>query len=207
MAITKEGIYNLALSALLLAKEVTDVATDTSNEVRILNTHYDIAFESTLQDLDLDSLSRPITLELLDTLDNDEGPWDFVYKYPSNCVFLRRLESKQITDNRFTHISKRTGIFNSQKAIFTNKSEAVAECIPKDVPLAALSPMAALAVSYSLAHLSAPLLIGKGSGRLRKTIKEDYIVAKGEAQETDILENFNYEPDDLNSEFVAARIG
>jgi len=205
MPVTKEKIYNLALSALLLSKEIAEVSTNTTNEVRVLNTHYDIAFESTLQDLDLDSLSQPITLELLATLPIEE-PWDFVYKYPTNCIFLRRLDSKQITDNRFTHISKRTGIFNSKKAIFTNEDEAIGECIPVDVPLAALSPMAALAVAYSLAHLSAPLLVGKGAQRLRKTIKEDYLIAKGEAQETDMLENFNYEPDDLRSEFVAVRL-
>ena len=200
MSLTKPKIYNLALSAMLLAKEVSDVATDTSNEVRVLNTFWDVAFESTLQDLDLDSLSTPITLELLATLTDD--PWAFVYKYPSNCVFFRRLESKQVTDHRGTHIEKRTGMYDSKKAIFTNEDEAVAECIPKNIPLEALSPMAGLAVAYRLAILSTPLITGKGAKALTDTIKTDYIFAKSEAQRTDALENFNYEADDLRSEFA-----
>lgn len=203
-SITKAKIYNLALSALLLAEEVDEVSTNTTNEVRILNTHWDIAFESSLQDLDLDSLATPITLELLAALTNQ--PWQYAYKYPSNCVFLRRIVSLQVTDNRSTHIAKRTGLYLGQKAIFTDEFEAVGDCIPKNVPFEALSPMAALTIAYSLAHLSAPLIVGKGSRKLRETIKADYLLAKGEAQETDSNENFNYQADDQESEFVAARL-
>jgi len=205
MPVSKEQIYNLALSSLLLSKEIAEISTNTTNEVRVLNTHYDIAFESTLQDLDLDSLSTPIVLELLEELDTVE-PWDFVYKYPTNCVFLRRLVTNQVTDNARTHIAKATGLFKGQKAIFTNKVEAVASCIPLDVPLAALSVMAALTVAYSLAFLSAPLLVGKGAAKLRKDIRVDYVDAKTEAQETDMRENFRYEAAHVRSEFVAERM-
>lgn len=201
---SKPKIFNLALSALLLAKEVSDTVTDTSNEVRILNTHYDIALESTIQDLDLDSLTMPITLELLATLTDE--PWDYVYKYPSDCAFLRRIKSLQVTDNRSTHISKRTGIYNGQKAVYTNEQEAVGDCVPKSIPLVALSSMAGMALAYRLAYLSAPLIVGKGSKALRESILLAYGVAKSEAQEHDAMENFNYEADDLRSEFVAARL-
>lgn len=204
MSFTKSSIYNLALSALLLGREVDEVETDTTNEVRILTTHYGIAFESTLQDLDLDSLSQPVTLELITEL-TDEA-WQYVYKYPSKCVFLRRIESGQAVDNKSTHISKRTGIYNGRKAIYTNKLDAVGECITNDIPLEALSPMAGLTVAYKLAILSAPLLVGKGSKGLRDQINNMYRIAKAEAQETDSLENFNYEADHVRSEFVQARL-
>lgn len=207
MSISKTKIYNLTLSALLLAKEVSEVDTDTSNEVRILNTHWDLAYESTLQDLDLDSLSQPITLELIANLTSDTNyNWDYVYKYPSKCVFLRRLKSSVITDTRDTHISKRTAIYNGVNVVFTNEVDAVAECITNDIPITALSPMAALAVAYSLASMSAPLIVGKGAQRLRKDLQDAYSVFKAEAQEQDSLENFNYETDDQRSEFVAARL-
>lgn len=204
MSFTKAKIYNLALSALLLDKEVSEVSTDTSNEVRVLNTHYDIAFQSTLQDLDLDSTSTEVTLELLATLTNE--PWDYVYKYPANCVFMRRIKSLQRTDNKTTHISKKTGIYSSEKAIYTDEKSAVIDYIPKDIPLSTLSPMAGLAVAYKLAFLSAPLITGKGAKALRDTINGHYLIAKSEAQETDARENFNYEEDSLRSEFVEARL-
>ncbi len=131
MSYTKAKIFNLTLSALLLTKEVVNTDTDTSNEVRVLNTHYDVALQSTLKDLDLDSLSSPITLELIEEL--DVPPWQFVYKYPTSCALLRRIESGYLTDNNRTHISKRVAVHGVQKAIYTNQPDAVAECIPNTV--------------------------------------------------------------------------
>jgi len=207
MSFSQTKIYNLALSALLLAKEISNVDTDKSNEVRVFNTHWDIALESTLQDLDLDSLSTPVPLELLKVLTSEENQrWTYVYKYPSKCVFLRRIESCAITDNKMTHISKRTGIYNGQKAIFTNEVSAIGECMTNDIPLVALSPMAGMAVAYKLASLSAPLIVGKGAQRLREKLEVMYDSFKLESQEYDARENFNYEADDQRSEFVAARL-
>jgi len=97
-------------------------------------------------------------------------------------------------------------MYEGQKGIYTNEVEAVAECIPKDVSLAHLSPQAVLTVAYRLAFLAAPLLVGKGAKALRKEIKEDYAFAKLEAQEHDKLENFNYEPEWQRSEFVETRL-
>ena len=207
MSFTKPAIYNLALSALLLAKEVTDVATDQSNEVRVLNTHYNIAFDTTLQDLDLDSTSSEVTLELLANLTSSTTEiWNYVYKYPVNCVFLRRIKSQELTDTRETHIAKRTGLYNTQKAIYTNEVTAVAECIQNDIDLAVLNPMAGMAVAYMLASLSAPLIVGKGAKALRDKLEAQYLFAKSKAEEMDSLENFGYESDYLRSEFVRARL-
>lgn len=200
----KTEIYNIAFSALLLVRRIANADTDTTNETKVLNTFWNIALESTLQDLDLDKLSQPITLELLANLTT--GPWLYVYKYPTNCAFLRRLESGQITDIRSTHIPKRTALYNGQGAIFTNEVEAIAECIPLSVPLTAFNSMATLAVAYRLASLSAPLIVGKGAKKLRETIEAYYIFAKTEAQETDKRENFNFQPDHVTSEWVYARL-
>lgn len=205
MSFTKTEIYNLALSALLLSEEVINIDSSKSNNISILNRFWNVAFQSTLQDLDLDSLSEPIPLELIEELD-DTYSYDFVYKYPSNCLFFRRIQSGFLTDNRSTHISKRVGLYEGQKAIFTNESTPTAECIPKDVPIEAFNAMAVLAVGYKLAILSAPLLVGKGAKRLREEINNSYIIAKFEAQETDARENFRYESEEVRSEFVEARL-
>ena len=204
MAYTKTKIYNLALSILLLSREVSDVLTDETNEVRILNTHWDIALESTLQDLDLDSTSQPITLELIETLSNHI--WQYSYKYPTNCAFLRRIESPCLTDTKSSHIAKRISIRNGVKVIFTDEALAVGECIPKDVPIESLNSMAVMTVAHRLAELSAPLLVGKGAKALREDIRNGYVAAKLEAQETDARENFNYESDAQRSEWVEERI-
>lgn len=205
MTYTQEDIYNLALSALLLAREVTDVDTDRSNEVRVLNLHWDLALQSTLKDLDLDHLAETVVLELIEEIDDDNIPWGFAYKYPDNCAHLRRIISGAVVDNSRTHISKQVRQYDGQKAILTDEYDASAEIIKSDVELQFLSPMAGLALAYKLAYLSAPLVVGKGAANLRKEIQMAYLVAKGEAQEDDAAENFNYESDDIRSEFVSAR--
>lgn len=206
MSFSKTTVYNLALSALLLAEQVDNADSDTNTiNTKIFNLHWDIALATSLQDLDLDSTAQDEVLELLATLD-DDGPYEFVYKYPTNCAFLRKLKTRFVTDVRSTHISKNVGMYNGDKVIFTNQFQAIARCIPKDIPFSTMSPAALLAIAYKLAFLSAPLIIGKGAKKLRETIMNDYIVAVSNAQEVDSLENFNYESDEQRSEFVEERL-
>lgn len=205
MAFTKTKIYSLALSHLLLSRQVSDVDTDTTtNEVRVLNTFWEDAFNTTLQDLDLDSTSETVTLELLEKLDNNA--WNLAYKYPTDCNFFRRIESCVTKDNRRTHIPKRVGVLNGEKVIYTNEEEAVAEIIPKNIQLEHLETNAGLAISYMLAFLAAPLIVGKGAAKLKGEIYQMYLSFKDKAQEIDERENFNYDPAIVTSEFVSARM-
>lgn len=200
---TKASIFNLALGALLLQRQIENPETDRSNECKVLLNHYDTAFRSALQDMDLDSTSSQITAELV-----EEGPndlWLYSYKYPSDCVFLRRIQSLADIDNRTTHIPKRVTVKDGQKVVYTNQSEAIFEYISKDVPLSSLSASAGLAIAYRLAILAAPLVTGKGAKTLMEQIKDKYVVAKAEAQEIDRLENFNFVDPSVESEFVEAR--
>ena len=200
---TKAKIFNLALGALLLQRRISDTETDPSNECKVLLTHYDVAFRATLEDLDLDGTSTQKILELIEEDPNDL--WGYAYKYPSDCAFFRRLQSGSVIDNRSTHIEKRVAIHDSQKVIFTNQVDAIAEYISYNVPLAALSATAGLAVAYRLAMLSAPLITGKGAAKLIETIQKNYILAKTEAQDQDRRENFSFVDEDIESEFVEAR--
>ncbi len=201
---TKEEIYNLALGALLLQRQVSDTATDKSNEVKVLNTHWPVALRTTLDDLDLDSTSSLLTLSLAYSDPNDL--WDYAYTYPSDCVFLRRIFSGHHKDNRTSHISKAVGIHEGDKVIFTDEEDAVAQYISKDVSLSSLNAYAGLAMAYNLAILSSPLIVGKGAKTLRKDIREAYIIAKAQAQEQDKKENFNYYRPEVESEFAEARM-
>lgn len=208
MSYNKTQIYNLALSHMLLSRQIVDVDTDTdTNEVRILNTFWETALKITLQELDLDSLSSPRALELVEQIPDTENlPWLFAYKYPSNCAFLRRIQSGFDIDNEYTHIAKRVAIRNGQKVIYTNQDKAFAEYIPSDVSLSFLSPSAALALSYYLASLAAPGIVGKGAATLKRSLKEDFVLNKSAAQRIDELENRNYREPWENSSFVAARM-
>ena len=102
MSFTKVKIYNLALSALLLSRQIVDTESDiNTNEVRVLSQFWDDALTSTLQQLDIDSMSEQFPLELIAQLSQDNynnaintsptnypnSPWTYVYKYPIRCAF------------------------------------------------------------------------------------------------------------------------
>ena len=201
---TKASIFNLALGALLLNKRIIDTATDPSPENQTLNIHYDVALQSTVQDMDLEATSTQKTLELIVADPNDL--WSFAYKYPSNCSFFRRIQSAVVKDVRSTRIPYKVTNHNGVKAIYTNQEVAIGEYISTDFPLSLLSASAGLAVGYKLAQLASPLIAGKGASALRKEIQALYVIAKSEAQEHDRLENANFDDDDVISEFVEARI-
>lgn len=208
---TKAKIFNLALGALLLQRQIANTETDTSNEGKVLQTHWDMALHATLEDLDLDSTSCQKTLELVATFDpaNDDpvvSQWYYAYKYPSNCAFFRRVQSAVLMDNRTTHIPKRIGMYGSQKVIFTNEASAIGEYIQSDFPFSSLSASAAMALAHRLARLSAPLITGKGAQRLVLDIEKNYAVWKAQAQARDERENFNFVEDSVQSEFVEARL-
>jgi hypothetical protein len=211
---TQAQIFNLALGALLLTRQITDPTTDKSNENQVLLTHYDVAFRTTLQELDLDSTSMDIPLELMVTNPQDQGPppyppyseWLYIYKYPSKCLYFRRVRSCVKMDNRTTRIPLRIAIYsNGVKSVMTNEQYATGEFIPTDIALSTLIAPAGMAVAFKLAILAAPLISGKGAADLRKEIAGKYVMAKAEAQEQDHRENFNFTEDAIGSEFVEAR--
>lgn len=200
----KAKIYNLALSALLITKRVSN-ENDPLPEALSLSTHWDTAYNKTLADLDLDSLRVYKKLELLEEHPNEM--WTYAYKYPSNCALLRRLVNyTTLKDTRSTQLLRSTGIHNNQKVIFTNEYDASAEMIPNDLSLNLLSAEAGLALAYYLAWLTASELVqGKGSVEIRKEIWQKYLTAKAEAQEKDHMENVTFDPEDVESEFVEVR--
>ena len=201
---TKAKIYNLALGALLLTKRVADVDTDPSSEVQTLNVHYETALRSTLADLDLDGTSSQKALELIEL---DPNPfWKYSYKYPSNCSFLRRIQSTVLKDNRTTQIPRRVAVLNNVKVILTNQEDAIGEYIPSDLNLSILTASAGLAIANKLAMLSSPLVAGKNAANIMKSIQSNYALAKSEAQELDRLENANFDEDEITSEFVETRL-
>jgi len=205
---TKAQIYNLALGALLLQRRITDTETDTSNECRVLNTHWDAAFALSLQDMDLDSTSTQVTLELLEDMSESVDAtkqWNYGYQYPTDCMFLRRIQSGAVTDNRYTHIAKRVQIYMGERMIMTNQVEAVAEYISNEISVEHLSAPAGMAVAYKLASMAAPLATGKGAAKLISSIEQKYILSKAEAQSLDQRENVVFHDPATESEFVAER--
>lgn len=210
---TKATIFNLALNALLLSRQITDTNSDQSNEAKVLNLQWPIALRNALFDMDLDSTSMFKNLELVHDFTKDPPPaqsqpgplWNYAYKYPDKCAFFRRIKSCNRNDDKFSHIAKEVMIYEGKKVIFSNEQNAIGHYIPEDFPLQTLSSPAGMAIAFRLAWQSAPLIVGKGAKGLRETIKMDYMGAKSEAQAMDERESFSFQSEANMSEFVKVR--
>lgn len=216
--ISKAVIFNLALEALLLTKQVINPDQDQSEEAAALRTQWDVAFRSALFDLDLDSTAVQAQLQLVVNFrDQPEQPgehaklWHFGYGYPSNCAFFRRVVSKNVIDDKFTHHRKRVMLWQQpggpvRKLIFCDAHFAWGEYIPTDFPIQTLTAPAAQSIAHRLAWQSAPLIVGKGSKELRDQIAKNYGIYKAEAQALDERESFSFQTEENMSEFVKVRL-
>lgn len=201
---TKTELYNLALGALLLSKKIVNADTDESTEKNILDTNFNSALYSTLEDLDLNRTADSMVLELI--AEDPDDHWSFVYKYPNRAAFIRRIVSSVKKDNEDSRIPLKIGMYEGQLAIFTNQEDAEVEFVDKSIPLTALSTNAGLAVAYKLASMCSPLLVGKNTNNLKTSILEQYNYYKIEAQRHDYMENFSYETPEEQSSFVRSRM-
>lgn len=201
---TKAKIFNLALGALGLNKQIIDVDSDTSRENLVLKVHYETALRAALEDMDLEATASQKTLELITQEPN--VLWLYAYKYPSNCTFFRRIQSGVVKDTKSTRIKYTIKNHNGTKAIYTNEANAVGEMITDDFNLSLLSSNAGLAIAYKLAWLSSSLIAGKGASAIKATIEKSYALALGNAQEHDQNENQQFDDPEVQSEFVEERI-
>lgn len=204
---SKTQIFNLALSALFLQKTVSDSETDTSKEATILRSHWDAAWNIGLQELDTDSIAVTESLELL--AEAPDSNWDYVYKYPNNCAFLRRIVPElggQVTDDTIDAIDRKISRYSGNKAIFTNEINAKAEYIPNDISPDDLNAEEALFIAYKLARLCLPLIIGKDSDNVAKLLESRYEQAHLDARAKSAKETSIYQEEWQRSEFVKHRL-
>lgn len=201
----KTKIFNLSLAALFLQKRLTNADTDKSTEALTLNNFWDVAYESALEDMDLDSTSQTIALEQVGI---DPSPfWRYAYKYPVNAVLIRRIVSNQITDDEETLIDKVRAVHAGESCILTNEPSAKVEFIAKDIPMAALTAQAAIYISLKLAQLSVPLIVGKNSVQISQGIDSRLELALMDAKRRDAQESSIFQPDWAKSSLLKARLG
>lgn len=209
---TKAKIFNLALQALLLTRQIIDPNSDKSNEAKALNEQWDLALKTCLMDMDLDSTSVQENLQLIHDFTTDapterQGPiWNYAYKYPDKCAFFRRIVTCNVIDDKSTHEPKRIGIYQDKKVIFANRELAIGEYISTDFPLQTLSAPGGMTLALRLAYQAAPLCVGKGAKTLMNEISNRYSASKAEAQALDERESFSFQDDANLSEFVKTRL-
>lgn len=201
---SKTQIFNLAMQALFLQKQIADSETDTSKEAVILRTNWTGALNMALEQMDLDSTAIIDDLELIE--EDPNVNWKYAYRYPTSCAFFRRIVSGYFTDDDDTRIDRQIGYLGTDKVIYTNEKEAQGEWIKNDINTADLSVEACLTIAYELARMCVSFMVGKDSANVIKTIEGKYIQYLLAAQAKEGKETNIYQPEYRQSGFAKARL-
>ena len=159
MAATKLQAYNLALAHMGVNKRVSSL-TENSVERTTLDLFWDDVVDELLRDFDFPFSRKKRALGLV-TSNGDDGHADinygYAYRYPSDCLNARRIDSGIRTDYRLARVSYDICADDQGQLILTDKQDAVLEFTTTDARNPARWTSDFLfSVSYRLAVYAAP---------------------------------------------------
>jgi hypothetical protein len=158
---SETAICNLALGHLGISTEINNLSTERSAEASACRRYFSTAKDASLRDLRCPFATKFKTLSLVENNPNQE--WSFSYRYPSDCLFFRRILSGTRNETSDTRVPYKIASDEIGKLIYTDRHNAECE-YTKIVDNQMLWPDDfILAVSYLLASLIAPRLT-KGDG-------------------------------------------
>ena len=163
----------MALSHLGTGKVIQSL-TERSEEARSINTFYDVAYVATIRDFSIPSTKKFLTLQLVE--ENPTSEWRYSYRYPNECVLIKRILSGTRNDSRQTRVPFIESQDSSGKLILTDAVDAVIEAVTRPTSESFLPPDMALALSYRLAYYIAPRTTGGNAFTgLKKDMMDGYL--------------------------------
>lgn len=200
----KEDICNAALMHLGLDVEVQDLETERTRPARVLRQFYGQVRDTVLRDFDWPFARKVAALTEVATDPTDE--WQHAYRYPSDCLKVRRILSGSRQDTTSTAVPY--WIANDASGFLIYSDETDAECeytVKLDDPVLFYMADFRKAFEYALAARVAPALLPEGRDKLLKQqyAHQQYRVCIIQAQANALNEE---QPDtELDSEFVRSR--
>lgn len=201
MASSKTEISNISLSHLGVGKEIANLETENSQEAAACRRFYDTALEATIRDFPWTFTNKYAALALVEEDPNDE--WAYSYRYPTGCLFVKKILSGVRVDTRQTRVQYEVASDDAGKLIYTDMDDAQinysalvedTQFYPSDF---------VMAFSLRLASLIAPRVTAGDPFKLKNDMLKlyEYELSKARAN------NFNEEqdPEDPDSEFIRER--
>jgi hypothetical protein len=203
MASSKTEICNIAISHLGSANEIANVETEASQEAASCRRFYDTALKATLRDFPWSFAAKIAEMQLVEEDPNDE--WAYSYRYPSDCVRLKRILSGSRTDTNDTRISYKIIRDDSGLLILTDKENAELEYTKLETDPLVYPHDFVIAFSYRLAHFVAPRITAGDKFKLGDRALQFYLYEISRAESTGLNEEqADVHPD---SEFIRTREG
>jgi|SRR3990167_3350264 len=198
---SKVGICNMALSHLAISKEIANLDADKSEEASACRRFYDTALDRVLRDFKWSFTTKIATLALIEESPNDE--WGYSYRYPNDCLIVRRVLSGIRNDTRQSRAPYRIGRDDGGLLIWTDQQNAEIEYSIRAENPQFYPADFVLAFSYLLAFLIAPRVTGGDQFKLGERAIKMYTLEISAAN----ADNHNEEQQEEapESEFIRTR--
>lgn len=200
MASSSTEICNMAIAHLGIGKQIATL-TERSQEANVCSIFYETAKDITLRDFDWPFTTKNVDLGLVETDPTTE--WSFSYRYPSDAVKIRRILSGIRNDNNDTEVPHKIYADDSGKLLYCDIEDAVLEYTAR-IDVVEQYPLDfVMALSYRLASLIAPTIVGVKNISLVGNMLELYNLHVGMARQNSAGEEKQDRTPE--SEFIRAR--
>jgi hypothetical protein len=198
---SKTEIANICLAHLAVGKELSNLDTDTSSEAKTIRRFYELALNATIRDFPWPNTTKIAALALVESSPNDE--WDYSYRYPTDCLNIRRILSGARNDTRQSRVSYKLASDSSGTLVYADEESAEIEYTANSIDPQFYSPDMVIAFSFYLAYLTAPKLTGGDQFKLGQRALQSYQVEITRA----VSRAFNEEQPDQepDSQFIRDR--
>jgi len=173
MASSKTEICNIALSHLGQGQEIANIDTENSESANACRRFYELSKDEALRDINWPFATRFADLALVEEDPTEE--WAYSYRYPTDCLKIRRILSGNRNDSRQSRVPYKIVQDDAGLLLYTDLEDAtieytVREDNPGKYPVDFVS-----ALSYKLAWYIAPRITKADPFGLRKTVQESYM--------------------------------
>lgn len=203
MAESPTEICNLALSNLGVGTEIQELDED-SAEAKACRAFYNTALKRALRDFEWPFATKIVDLSLVEEDPTDE--YAYSYRYPSDCLFLRRILSGTRNETRQSAVHYRVVRDEDGLLLLTDAAEPQAEYTVfsgDDEPVPFYPADFVIAFSYLLASYIAPRIITTDPAKRADTMRNTYLIEASRAMANARMEEQPEE--EPESEFIRAR--
>ena len=201
MATSNTEIANMAIAHLGTGLEIANLDTEKSEEAAACRRFYDVALDATLRDCNWPFTTKIADLGLVEETPNEE--WDYSYRYPSDCITLRKIQSGIRNETRQSRVPYKLGRDDTGLLVFTDEDEAIIEYTYRETDPLRYPADFVIALSLKLAFMIAPRLSKGDPFKIKQELQREYLMSIGMAKAAAFNEEqADEEPD---SEFIRIR--
>lgn len=198
---TKTVIANLAISHLGINKNISNFDTDKSSEGNAVRQFYETSLEQVLSQFRWSFARAYVKLALVQS--NPTCEWGYSYRYPSNCLLVRRILSGLRTDTHQSRVPFLIGTDAAGGLIYTDMAKAEIEYTFLQQDTSKFTSEFAMSLSLKIAYMIAPQITAGDPFKMRDSIQALYMKSLDQAESNIATEE---QPDrDIESEFIRSR--